>query len=413
MFPRGLSSSAFPLFRNATRKLHAFRDGLAVLSVLTLLFSGQVKAQAPILPHDRAESRQRATVQSTLVIPESVVFDVNVFDKRGKPVSGLTKEDFTVLEDGQKVDIASFAPMDLESAAQDRPAEESHLVLVFDDLWTAFGDAARTRYAISDYFTRRNGKLAQPTMLLGITEKGLVVLHDYTRDGNALNASLKKLPPHSVYPYKHVYARSANANEYQGDFAILRQLTEALDKISGHKTVVWISSGGLWSRPGDSPGKRANLLLSGVLFESRTTLSTLFPRSTLQYLNRGAVGAWDLSASENFYKASMQKVSESGSLAAGTGLGTLVYESGGMNLFGGRVDKELNRILAAASTFYTITYKPRATATTGEFHRITVEVNRPGLTIYARKGYYGIPFDPGASVPSKTTARMERVLANP
>lgn len=80
-------------------------------------------------------------------------------------------------------------------------------------------------------------------------------------------------------------------------------------------------------------------------------------------------------------------------------------------LFGGNlVDKELDRTVAAASRFYTIAYSPRdGTNANAAFHKIAVELQRPGLTVYARKGYYGIP----SGARFGTVARMERVLANP
>jgi VWFA-related protein len=50
-----------------------------------------------------------------------VVIDVNVKDKSGKPIPGLKKEDFTLLEDGKPQQISVFEFQQLDSAPNPRP----------------------------------------------------------------------------------------------------------------------------------------------------------------------------------------------------------------------------------------------------------------------------------------------------
>lgn len=279
----------------------------AFFLVLAVLSFGQMSGQPPGFiqgspQYYKGDAKIRsldATIRSILAPPKNVVLDVSVLDKKCQPVQGLTEKDFTVLEDGQKVDITSFVPVEADSTPDDGKADRPRLVLVFDTMRTGFLDTARVYGAISSYLKRNGGALDQPTMLLAVTQQGLVVIHGYTQDGNALSASLKKLPGQLKWPYYQVSDRSNKVGEYQGDYVILKQIAESLNHVTGHKTVVWISSGGLWSTPGNSPGRRANLLISGLLFESRITLSTLSPRSNLYYLAGNPTNAWIHCASEN------------------------------------------------------------------------------------------------------------------
>jgi hypothetical protein len=89
-----------------------------------------------------------------------------------------------------------------------------------------------------------------------------------------------------------------------------------------------------------------------------------------------------------------KRVSEAGSVAAGSGWGTLAIETGGQTLFGSnRLNdeiREISRALDPASPYYTLLLQTPAAASQVAFHRVEVRVNRPGLTVNARKGYYGV-----------------------
>ncbi|HEY7510806.1 MAG TPA: hypothetical protein VIG50_11165, partial [Vicinamibacteria bacterium] len=47
--------------------------------------------------------------------------DVSVVDKRGRPLAGLSPEQFTVLEDGRPVEITYFEAVDARSGAVTGP----------------------------------------------------------------------------------------------------------------------------------------------------------------------------------------------------------------------------------------------------------------------------------------------------
>jgi Ca-activated chloride channel family protein len=60
----------------------------------------------------------RPTFKSGVTLIE---VDVVVTDHSGRPVRGLSRDDFTIAEDGIPVDIATFSAIDLPEAPADAP----------------------------------------------------------------------------------------------------------------------------------------------------------------------------------------------------------------------------------------------------------------------------------------------------
>src|SRR5882724_13024829 len=96
--------------------LRAIRCG-AVLLALTVASSAQGQQAAPASPTFR--------VTSNLVF-----LDVTVLDKKGRPVvTGLTKDDFTITEDGKPQRIFSFDAPSAGNAGSTGSAPATILVL--------------------------------------------------------------------------------------------------------------------------------------------------------------------------------------------------------------------------------------------------------------------------------------------
>src|SRR4051812_6321087 len=86
---------------------------------------------------------------------ETVIVDVAITDKKGNPISDLTRGDFTVLEDGAPQQIESFEKIELPAHASTTPApipvvssntspeaqKGRSFVVVFDDLHLTSIDA--------------------------------------------------------------------------------------------------------------------------------------------------------------------------------------------------------------------------------------------------------------------------------
>lgn len=391
----------------------------ALVLFLALVFRGVVstaQVPSPVIQGSQSHPAQNdATAPAFRQMPvtngnETITLDVSVLDRKGNPVAGLNREDFHITEDGRPVDIESFQAIDTRSSGKllrQEGRHDSHLIFVFDDVRIGYFNAARVRAALNQYFQRNQGRLDQPTMLLAITEKGLVMLHDYTQDGKALKSALASLPAHLRILYYQVSYRSRQVGQYHGDFRVLSQIAEAAQQIPGQKTVVWISSGSLWGLP----GKKADIGISDLLLKARITLNTIDPRNNLQYA--GPLGSLDLAEMNEGMRRLVSRVDEAGSAYTYGGLGALALESGGRCLFGGNVvDNELKTAVSSAPAFYTLVYKPSASQSGFGFRRLHVDVNRSGLTVLARKGYYITP-DSAVSRSVRPRAQLNQALLNP
>jgi VWFA-related protein len=137
------------------------------------------------------------------------VLDVVVTDKTGKPVEGLTANDFQIFEDGKPQRIRSIDPPSAHvlpaasvaagiSAVFDpaQPASFGHSpvdILVFDQLNTHFADSSFARRCLHDYLAGQPALLAQPTTLLTVYDNHFKLLQGFhTRPRRPLARSRRR-----------------------------------------------------------------------------------------------------------------------------------------------------------------------------------------------------------------------------
>ncbi|MEW6337587.1 MAG: VWA domain-containing protein [Acidobacteriota bacterium] len=115
---------------------------------------------------------------------EQVELPVVVLDQRGAPVSTLTRDDFTVLEDGQEVAVDTFA------TTADLPLSLGVVVDVSGSMIEAF---PQVRQAVGGFI----GSLIRPgdsLFLLAFSWEPKVVV-EWTRDARALDDAMARLTP--------------------------------------------------------------------------------------------------------------------------------------------------------------------------------------------------------------------------
>lgn len=333
-----------------------------------------------------------------------VVLSVVVTDKSGNPVTGLTKDDFRVLEDDQLQAIASFEPA---AEPVSSPAAESAATaalpaidapppatLVLDQLNTKSEDLMFAVEKIRDFVRAQPPHLAQPTSLYSLTKRGLELLAPPTQDRDSLLAVFKKsiveLPPHSL-----------ESGGVQGGADRLVTSLLALDEMAlgsahqkGRKNIIWIGNGiPILSASGVDLSNRARFLdwvhyTVNWLEESQTTVYTVNPAGLEVAPETRAV---DLGSA---------LVPQTGLTLSDLVFESLAPESGGA-IFRSRNDVDVAIAIALRDGFssYTLSYYPRNDKWDSKFRRIRVIVNRDSLTARTQRGYYAFPdgFEGGAA----------------
>jgi VWFA-related protein len=137
---------------------------------------------------------------------ELVLIPTLVTDKSGNHISGLKKEDFTVLENGAPQKIATFEEITSDAHRLSRPTNPNEFsnsvaggssnrritLIVLDFINTRFADQAYARQDLLKYLTQSVDQ-HEPTALYTLTRTGIHVIHDFTTDPRILVAALHKV----------------------------------------------------------------------------------------------------------------------------------------------------------------------------------------------------------------------------
>jgi VWFA-related protein len=137
---------------------------------------------------------------------ELVLVPAVVTDKSGNHITGLKKEDFTVLENGAEQKVATFEEITSDPHRLSRPRNPNEFsnflagqdsnrritILVLDFINTPFLDQANARKDLLKYLTQSLDR-REPTALYTLTRSGIHVIHDFTTDARILVAALHKV----------------------------------------------------------------------------------------------------------------------------------------------------------------------------------------------------------------------------
>ncbi|HTQ53573.1 MAG TPA: VWA domain-containing protein [Bryobacteraceae bacterium] len=188
------------------------RNSRIGLAALILVLAPGLRAQAP-----EAEVRARESAPPFQITVETNLVTVRVVvrDRQGRPVGGLTKDDFRLFDDGKPRPISGFAvevgaapaptggapPAGTGSAhAIAAPFPERFVTLFFDDLHLEDGAVKQVRNAAWRYISTA----LRPQDRVGIVTSSGQTGTDFTADRNRLHDVLFKIAGHSrTLPTSH------------------------------------------------------------------------------------------------------------------------------------------------------------------------------------------------------------------
>jgi VWFA-related protein len=332
-----------------------------------------------------------------------VVLDAVVLDAKGAVVKDLKREDFHVEESGQPQTILNFEeagahtpPPELaidSTADLDRLAPRAPVdIILLDEFNTRFEDMAFARYSLKKYLEKQPGKLVTPTMLIAVDLQHFSVLQDYTQDKDKI---LSGLDHHFGANPWQVHQAAWVAERYGTAFMTLRRVAEAVMGHPGHKNMIWIGRGFPSTRFGGWPIDTENRINNAVqecvniLRDARVTLYTVDPAGVM--VNPGEYGGDPMidPFGGNYEFSRLAKA------------------TGGRTLYGRNdVDAEIQTAVQDGASFYTMTYRPANTVLDPQkFRRIKVTLNKPGLKVVTREGYY-LQRGPGRVDPVNPSRRL-------
>jgi len=344
--------------------------------------------------------------------------DVTVTDASGKSISGLDRGDFTLLDNGKPTKILTFHASD--PAAQ-KPDEHTELILVLDQLYLNFTIASQAEKALNLFLRQNGGHLALPTTIYRLTDDGLSVTSHPSTDGNALAAEISNKKGMRPVAWNNTAFYFFEDKRIPLHASALGSIAIEARKAPGRKLVVWIGYG--WPLAGAKRNPE---------FDEITELSTRLREARITVYR---VNAWfDPKVNDPEHPFDYQKFLEGvenkhDASSVNYSLEVLATQSGGavyglMQAVNGRASlneiapivlDSLARILAENSCSYSLSFDPPRTQVIDEYHRLRVEIGKPGLVAHTRTGYYNEPVNfeqPRAIPPQKlSVAQLEQKLA--
>jgi len=363
-------------------------------------------AQAPIPAQDPNLTQRVYNSDGTYTLritTRLVILDMVVVNDKGAIVKDLKKDDFQVEEAGQPQTIVNFEvagahtpspEITINSTAElDRLAPNAPVdIILLDEFNTRFEDMAFARYSLKKYLDKQPDKLITPTMLIAVDLQHFTVLHDYTQNKEEIISALN----HHFVQYPWAVQQGAWVGErYATAFITLRRVAEAVMGHPGHKNMLWIGRGFPPSRRTqislDTENRINNAVQDcvNVLRDARVTLYTIDPAGVM--VDPGVYGGDPLTDpfGGNYEFNRMAKA------------------TGGRTLYGRNdVDAEVQTAIQDGANFYTLSYKPtNDSRDPRKFRRIKVTVDRPGVNVITREGYYQ-QYGPGQVNPENPSRRL-------
>jgi len=398
---------------------------LLLLAAVAVCATSLAASQAPGQPGQAApQPPPRAVFRSNV---DLVTVSVVVRDKNGNVVKGLTRDDFTIIEDGknQSIDTFDFEEIDrpdnppppsdmptilggvgrMPAPLLSKPKVELHdrrvVVLMFDLSSMALEDSQRAFDAARDYVTTKVGPA--DTVALVTYSTALTVAQDFTSDRGLLLNAIDRLNGIEGLGFEEMVAADADATaaDTEGAFVAddtefnmfntdrrlqaLRSMIDALAGVQQKKSLVYFSSGmsqtGMDNRVAMRTvvdrAVRTNL---SIYAADMRGLQAVVPGGGASQASTRGVSAFNGRAMASAMDSMSSSQDALTALAEDTG-GRAFFDS---NSFGGVFD----RVMADTSAYYVLGYSSTNLAKDGRFRRIRINVKKQDTKLEYRVGYY-------------------------
>lgn len=330
---------------------------------------------------------------------ELVEVDVIVTDRQGRPVRGLTRDDFDILEDGKRVEMASFQPIELPEgprpAATSSPAvsgsaiadnlksrEGSIYLILFGDAGSSFSAAhfqraRRVVLALLDRF----GPADQVAMMATSGHRAYQV--EFTTDRDRLARALER--PVLGLPTMEKLVPD-----------LLMRVSRQLAAIPHRRKVIALVSEGFVI----DEREPEFLLAFDEARRANVAVYTFDPKFSGSL--DGMIGAESPQDLSDLNRGDRESV---------TGLRTLAdYTGGRATVRTNFLAEGVDRMVDENRSYYLLRYYSTAPQD-GKYHTIAVKTRQPGLEVRSRPGYTSAKA--GMKPPPSAPAPLARLAGAP
>jgi VWFA-related protein len=331
---------------------------------------------------DRQQPDQTPTFRSTVTL---VQIDAIVTGADGRPVSGLTADDFEIIEKGEPREITTFSAIDIPLPAPETagvPAVESDVrsnvgppgrryLIALDEVGP--DRALRARQFLRDFIERYLGP--NDVAAVALTGRGLADSgQDFTSNKRLILQAIDRFSG----GFPEFEAKAIASSDSRQLASSLRRLTEFLATMPGRKVLLYVGEGlgGLdpyaarsYSGGALTPGEYDAHMAIAAATRGNVTIYPVDPRRLTS----------DTPAAESF---------DTSGLDARADLAGLAQLTGGFAIVGtNNVLTALDRMVRENSSYYTLGFSSGHDERNGRFVAVDVRVKRPGLQVRARDGY--------------------------
>ncbi len=384
--------------------------------LLSLLLAVPVYAQEP----QPASPGFTLKVQTDLVLTDVVVRD----RKTGQPVKGLTRDDFTILENGKPQRLVSFDPQDVDralaipdtvavtgragaaaalgaSAEQQAAQLRDHrlIVLFFDTTSLQPDDLARSQQAARDYIN----KTMQAADLVSVVSLGgtLSLDQDFTADKQLLLRAVAKYSGGSSNDFALAGTSSSNQVEDTTGFTAdntdyndlntdrelfaIQSIAKALGPLNQKKSLLYFS-GGLQR---DGVENQASLRATvNTAVKNNLSIYSVDARGLEAVSPLGDATQGSLRGNVAYTGAAAQNNQDANFNTQET-LATLSSDTGGKAFFDNNdFAPAFQQVQDDTASYYVLGFRSTDTLRDGRFRKLEIRVNRADVKLSYRPGYF-------------------------
>ena len=373
-----------------------------------------------------------------------VQVDAVVTGREGRPVTGLTRDDFEIIEDGKPRALTHVSYVrtvgGLDAASQAAPQVPSRLqreqvgrtiAIVVDDLKMSLESIVHARDALHKFI---DTQIAPGDMVAVIsTSGGVSALQQFTTDRKMLHAAVGRirLTLGGGGQYGSVRALGTPDDELgavgrlsQRRFAVgtlgaIRHVAQGMRRMPGRRMIVLFGDGFAFRSNGGKKEPLLNILdVQGVADGANRSAVVIHSIDTRGLPENGLQAQDDTGNMEVAEVREALRDRETKFRDNQQGLHFLAAETGGTaQFYNNDLNAQLARVLESETGYYLLSFQlgeqdgARALRD-GKYHRLTIKVKRPGLRVRYRNGYMG---GVAASIPEPRTpaGRLFEALNSP